>query len=395
MKTRIDRNLLKIVSMLFLVNLASGIFYFSTSSLSPLIANDLHFTDAQLAVLFSIPSLGYAVLLDLPGRFVDLFSEKRSVILAYGLICLSGLLKIFSRSYAVFVVSTVCLTAGMVISLPASKSIIKGLNTPHFEKLVVFSNLGMTIGNWVSHTLSMPLADSLQGWRGAYAVYGIVMLALGSLCCVKMLSGLKNHQVAPMEVRTQEQKTASRGSAGIKLILMLLLFGVYGQSFAMNSWMPKMLTARGFDADAAGFSASLYSFGLLAVTIGITFFFPKLMNNKKWMAVAGVTTLPLLALIGLLRASAGIYAVSLMIGLAVGVQELYTQCLIVECSPKKDTAKFISAVYCAGNIGSLASINLIGAIPSSAFYGKIVCVMSFTLLFLVGCFLLRRSWQKT
>ena len=398
MKQRIFRS----SAALWVNSFTIGLMYFSISSLSTLIGKDLGFSDAQLSILFSLPTFAYIVTGWLPGSVVDRLGKRKSIVLVFILLWIPAFLKLTTANYAVFVVLTVIQSAGILLSAPSNSKTVKELDIPNFAKVLGLVNTGMTIGTWCTHTFALKLAGSTGSWKGATLIFLAVTLLLGTIALFLLLTLRETKQEKPAEMPESQTKPGKKqglfsGTKEQNLVLIgiaVLYFGTLATSFALNNWLPKLLTYGGFSASDSALSASMFALGSLLSTVAIPFLFPNSLRKSAFSIPSSVFTIGLLVLLLFLKAPAAALAAALLLGVLSGFLQIMVQYQIVENCSSKLAGQYSSFVFFVGNTGATISILGVGMIPETMFAGKILFISLFSLVSVAGGLILLSQAKK-
>lgn len=349
----------KTFSILWINNFTIGLTYFSISSLSTLISADLGFSDAQLSILFSLPTFAFMIGMWFPGAIVDALGYRRSIPLVFCLTWLPSVFKLFTRNFTVFALLTVLQSCGILLASPTTSKTVKDLQFPQPGKILGVVNTGMTIGTWCSHTFSLRLAESLSGWKGASFLYLAITFLLGGLGLLLMFSekaAVSNEQktAQPYIVSVSKEKAARvfslfAGSRRYKVILLSLAaiyFSNLAVSFSLNNWLPKLLTYGGFPAQVSASAASFFALGSMCSAILVPFLLPQLLERSQYIAPISILGSILLSSLAFIQLAWAAVTISLALGILIGIIQLVVICKIVENSHQEALVCILFCVFC-------------------------------------------------
>lgn len=274
---------------------------FALGPVLPLIVNDLGLSFTLAGLLPSLPLL-FMGLLGLPGGLVvDRFGARRLVAIGLLLVGAAGLGRAVSPSAATLALTSALLGGAVGILQPGLPRIARD-TLPRRVGLAtaVYSN-GFIVGAFVGTALA-PILLHVVGaltWRGLFAVWGLVALVTGVGFAI---SAVGEHQLDAASRASSTSLTPWRSlRAAMRtpgLLPLTIAFGSQSAIFyAFGSWLPAVLTSRGWPlAAAAGPTAAVT---LVAIPVGLLSTpMVDVVGRRLVLALAGVVTLP--APIGLL-----------------------------------------------------------------------------------------------
>lgn len=384
---------------LWCMNFTIGILFFSLASLSPVFSSELGFSDAQLSVLFSLPNFIFVFLGWLPGIFADKAGPGKTMTIGFTLITAPALVRVLLPTYTMFLATTFIQSLGIALTSPVSSIMIKSLDLEDNSKAVGIVNTGMTVGTWVSHLSAYRLACLTGSWKFAVSLFFIISAVMGILSTIFVCRHSTHHPLR-LAAGKDTKLTAGRAPAvtidtkKITVALCLINFGILGASFAINNWLPLLLTYKSFTVGFATSCSSLYSMGSFVITFAMPFVYAKSLDNS---AITIPSALAIVAALLLLSATSSAQisaAVVLFEGLAIGFVQLLVQYQIVENAPADNAGKYSSKITCAGNLGASISVIAVGMISGGGYVSKIIIICIFPILVVIGGAILTKSFKK-
>lgn len=243
----------------------------SVTGFTPLletIGSDLAFGVAVAGLLGTVPAASFAVFGFLAPVVTRQFGLERTATVALGLTALSLLVRAFSPTPLVLVVSTVLALAG----IGAANVVIVPLVKAWFpERLALWTTLYlilMQLGQFVAPLLAVPVADaatwrvSIGIWAGPAAVAAVVWLVLAARLPAA------HHAPAPSAVATatEVRQRISRSSTVWGLVVLFAMMSL--SNYGIITWVPAVLTDAGGSATLGGAMIALYSaWGMVAALV--------------------------------------------------------------------------------------------------------------------------------
>lgn len=392
MKSRI----FQVSSTLWINGFTIGLTYFCISSLSTLIGADLGYSDAQLSILFSLPTFMFVVCGWFPGLVVDRIGVRISTPVVFIFVWIPALLKLFVSSYFLFAALTVAQSLGIMLLMPTVTKGVKLLDPPQSARVLGLVNTGMSIGTFATHTFALSIARQLSdSWKNAVVVFLLVTLAL-EVISLPLFYSVK----PPLPSGRENVRDASKGvglfaesseNKAILIGLSVMFFGSFGISFALNNWLPKLLTYNGFTAESSAASASMYSLASLCASVVISLIFPRLAEKTKLAIPAIGTVTAALLLMLVVPGDLSARVLSFILGFVLGFLQFLVQFQIVCNSDPTNVGKYTSFLFCIGDLGATLSILGVGLIPETAYVGKILFIAAFAVPAIIGCIWMQKS----
>lgn len=364
----VGQSMKRVIQATFLAwsnNFIVGILFFALSSMAVPISQDMQLSQGQMGLLFALPCIIIACGGGLPGLLVDRLGPG-SIWISFGLTWLGAMGLVFCRSWATLLLLVLLESMGITLGMPASNAIIKRLGRKDYEKLLGIVGTGMSIGTWATHSSALRLLAHWGDWRWVLLLFGGVTLALGA---INLLLWRRNPLWGEATVPTPAKQDCRADKAGLDRrnlsLLFTLYFGIMGISFAMNSWLPAILTMKGFDGVFAGSCAAIYTVGSFLCSLAVPFLAGRVLLKK---ALAPAASLLLVGLIAAVMGAGGksiVYAASLFAGMLVGYLSLYTQYHALGRAPANSPGKFMAVVNSGGNLGAVIAILGVGVLSSN------------------------------
>lgn len=318
------------------------------STAAPAMRAELGLDQAQMGIVFGIFTLSYG-LFEMPsGWFADRFGAKKAlvriVVFWSVMTALTGLV----TGFASLLVVRLLFGMGEAGAFPATaRAYLRWL--PDHERGRAFGLTIMTgaLGGAITQPLVVKLLPWV-GWRGAFALFGVVGLLWSALFFWYFRDEPRDHRgvnAAELAIIGEANGPARHGAVPFGnlvrnrtvLALCLMYAGtIYGWYFYLT-WLPSyLLEARGFDLKATGWLAAA---PLVGIAAGVFFggylrdVLPRRWGNFHGKRIQGLVGLPAAALaVGAAAAVTSPLSSALLLALAallaaLGVAPAWTLCM--------------------------------------------------------------------
>lgn len=230
----------------------------AVTSITPLldrVSDDIRFGPTIAGVLGMVPTLMFGAAGITTPRLIRRFGLEHIALLSMVLAFTGLLTRSFSTNVPVLLLTSACALAGMGIGNVVIPPVIQRFFP---ERVAVLSTAYITVlqlGTLVPPLVAVPLAQA-HGWRISLGVWAIAAAAalVPWLLVVSGKGGKDPHVVLNP---AHEQGRVSRSPVAWSLALM---FGATSlNTYAMFTWLPKILTEAGRDAAYGGTMLSLFA----------------------------------------------------------------------------------------------------------------------------------------
>jgi len=223
---------------------------------TPILA-DLRMTYGQMGLVMGSWQLTYIGAAVFVGFFIDRWGVRHSLFLGAVVMALSVGLRYFAGSFPVFLALVALFgVGGPMISVGCPKTIALWFAGRERAIAVGIYTTGPWIGGAVALAATnrwiLPLAG--HSWRGAFAVYGAITLAVAFLWW-----GLAGDLEAREDSGREGMRRVVAALLTVRNIQLVLAAGLlsFALSHGLTSWLPNILERKGFSPEAAGFAASI------------------------------------------------------------------------------------------------------------------------------------------
>lgn len=245
------------------VNLRTAVTGFTP--LLGIIGSDLGFGLALAGLLGTVPAASFGVFGFLAPMVTRRFGLERTAAVALGLTALSLLMRAYSPTPVVLVLSTVLALAGIgaanVVIVPLVKAWFAG-------RLALATSLYLILmqtGQFIAPLVAVPVAEtatwrfSVGVWAGPAAVAALVWLILA------VMLPADHHAPAPAVANGAKPRVGRSSTAwGLMILFAMMSLSNYG----IITWVPVVLTDAGGSAALGGTMVALYSaWGMLAALV--------------------------------------------------------------------------------------------------------------------------------
>lgn len=245
------------------INLRTAVTGFTT--LLEMIGLDIGYGTRVAGLLGTVPAASFAVFGFLAPVVTRKFGLERTATVALGLTTLGVLMRAFSPTPVLLVLSTVVALAG----IGAANVVIVPLVKVWFgDRLALWTAaylICLQAGQFIAPLVAVPVAESVS-WRFSVGIWAGPIL-IGAVVWLVLALRLPA-RVAEREV-TQESQPRVRVSRSATVWGLVLLFGMMSISnYGIITWVPAILTDAGADAALGGSMVALYSaWGMLAAFV--------------------------------------------------------------------------------------------------------------------------------
>ena len=262
MLQRHGRWLALIAIVLTAVNLRTAV-----TSITPLLAElgrTFGFGTGMTGVFGMLPTAAFAVFGVLTPRLINRIGAERTALLAMAVVAVGLLIRSCAGSTGMLLFGSVVALAGM----GSGNVVIPPLVKAHFaDRIGALSALYLTalqLGTMGPALAAVPLAEA-AGWRVSLGIWSL--LAVAAILPLWMLARQQPHAGVTPAAPAGTQPTANgkvwRTALGWSMTLMFGMTSLV--SYAMFTWLPRLMTEAGADAAFGGVIVALFSaMGLIA-----------------------------------------------------------------------------------------------------------------------------------
>lgn len=221
-----------------------------------IIGDDLGFGVTVAGLLGTVPAASFAVFGFLAPMVTRRFGLERTATVALGLTALSLLLRAFSETPLVLVLSTVLALAGIGA---ANVVIIPLVKVWFADRLALWTSLYLILlqtGQFVAPLLAVPVAEATT-WRfsvGIWALPAAVAAAIWLILAIKLPA---DHHAPPAAGATAGRVRIARSSTAWGLVGLFAMTSI--ANYGIITWVPSILTDAGGSAALGGSMVALYS----------------------------------------------------------------------------------------------------------------------------------------
>ena len=302
---------------------------------------DLGMSHAIAGLLGSIPVVCMGLLAPLGPVLAASIGPRLGAALCVALVVGFGVLRAATPDTATALLTTVGIGVGMAVVGPILAMVVRQRTPGHPAAGTGAYVVGLVIGASTTAAAAVPLANALDGWRGAVAAIS----AAGLLSLVGWLALMPGDKGLVRARPKLPRLPWRRGSAW----LLGIIFGTQSILFyGAITWLPSLYQERGWAAtDAATLVAIFTGIGLIA-TLAVPAFADRLGTRRTQLASAGVITIFGAVLIALTPNEPSGSVVSMgataLLGFGVGLYFPLGLTLPVDVSADADEAASISAL---------------------------------------------------
>lgn len=349
--------------ILFVAWLAACTDYACIQQLSPIsafIIADLGLSSAQMGILYSIPTIMFALVAFLGGAASDKYGAINVACAGITMIALAALSRGFtSVSYWPLLVSNLILGVGSGLVLPNLPK-MTGMNLPEKKRAFATSiySTGISVGSSLGLMLTIPVINHLTGtWQNSFYFWGLCAICIAVIMwIVRSQYGQKQNIIRSSNRLFDPEiyKNKKLWIAAVNLFFLVWLF------FAVLGWVPRILSAKGVESSQAGIMSGLVPlFGLLA-----NFFTPMISTKVKnrTLFIKGAFLISSLTIIFMIYGSANSFWVLLpIIGYALNMG--FVLCMFIlpgDLVKQKNLGAATGLVMTIGYAGSLIGSTVSG-----------------------------------
>ncbi|AYB39146.1 CynX/NimT family MFS transporter [Brevibacillus laterosporus] len=245
------------------------------TSVGPLIGdirNTTGLTGTVAGMLTTLPLIAFAILSPVTPKLARRFGMEKTLFI--GLLVLSmGIILRYLPSTILLFVGTALIGLAIAVGNVLLPSLIKRDFAYNVGIMTGAYSLSMGIFAALASGLSVPIAHGLQlGWRGS-------LLSVASLSLVAALIWIPQLQHPHLPKESSINKVTEKSIWRCPLAWQVTLFmGLQSLAFYVSiSWLPAILSDRGYSAESAGWILSLMQF----VSLPVSFLVPMIAGRSK------------------------------------------------------------------------------------------------------------------
>lgn len=248
----------RVLALLFLIRTVMAYQFGTVGALGPTLGQTFHIDAAGIGLLVGLylsPGLFFA----LPGGAIGRYlGDKRAVLFGLALMTLGGAISAFGATWNEQLVGRVLAgTGGVILNVLMSKMV-----TDHFEGREIATAMAIFVNSWPCGIglalLAQPHVSGLVGISGAFALTSI-LAAISFFSLLMLYRPAKTAQVSG--------GTFPRGNGLILILIAGCIFAQFNVAFSMIfSFVPLLLTGRGWDLASASSAASIAVWSSALVT---------------------------------------------------------------------------------------------------------------------------------
>ncbi|MGJ6981533.1 CynX/NimT family MFS transporter [Aestuariimicrobium soli] len=222
----------------------------SVGPVLPQLQADVGLTGTTAGILTSLPTACFAVIGSVAPALARRFGLHRVIGTGIVAILVGGFTRTLVSDEASFLALSAVGLAGMALANVLAPSVVRRHFADHVGLVTAFYSLTLSIGVAISSGLTVPLAQELGGWRGAFTVWCVPVL-VSALAWLPALRHDRGH--------SERRATTGRGISLAALARTRLgwMLGVFfgfqsAQAYSIFGWLPSIYMAAGLSQTQAG-----------------------------------------------------------------------------------------------------------------------------------------------
>lgn len=327
---------------------------------APRLGPELGLTPAQMGMFFSAATFGLMFGALSGGWLSDRFGRREVLALSLALFGIFSLGTAVVQSYDMLVVMRFLTGVGLGGALPNLVAIAsESVPIERRGRAVALMYAGIPLGGAVVSLIS--IGGWGESWRTLFVVGGVLPLVI-----VPLVVRLPKVEIAAIRSTAGGiNPVFAQGRAVPTVLLWAGFFFSLLVLYLLLNWLPALMVSRGFDRDQAGFVQLVFNLGgaLGSVAGGLAL---DARHRPMWIAVAFGG---LVASLALLAAAPADLAVTLVVGVILGVGVLSVQSILYgiapQCYPAEARGKGVGLAVAVGRFGSIAGPLLAGVLVAS------------------------------
>lgn len=230
----------------------------AVTSITPLldrVAEDIRFGTGVSSVLGMVPTLMFSVAGVVTPRLIRRFGLEHVALASMVLAAIGLLTRSFSTNVPMLLATSACALAGMGIGNVVIPPVIQRFFPARIAVLSTAYITVLQLGTLIPPLVAVPLSQA-HGWRISLGVWAIAAIAaiVPWLIVILRRPGTDPHAVPA------GQDASGRVSRSPVAWSLALMFGCTSlNTYAMFTWLPKILTEAGHDAAFGGTMVSLFA----------------------------------------------------------------------------------------------------------------------------------------
>jgi CP family cyanate transporter-like MFS transporter len=319
------------------------------------IQHDLGISHASAGLLGTVPVFCMGLFAPFGPRIIERLGAGRGVGLCIALIAVGGLVRSSTNSYALMLLFTFLIGAGMGAIGSAMPVVVAGMRHGGRAVATGIYVTGINVGAAASSAVAVPLADSTHGWRGSLAIIsGVSALLLGGWLWAARRAGIP----APAKRRS----TARRRRRDRRSWLLVLLFTSMAVCYyGAIAWLADAYVERGWTAARAGALVAIMNLVSLVGALAAPWL-AKRFGSRRSQLLA-VSTIFALGFVLLAAGSSLAWAGAVLVG--VGNGGLFVLVLLLPldfAETESEVGALASAMLAAGYMLAAVAPVLLGGI---------------------------------
>ena len=296
-----------VIVALFLAALALRPQIIGIGPLIPEIQDDLDTSHAVAGLLGTIPVLCMGLFAPLGAYLAGRIGTRTAMAAALALIGVFGVLRTTVPSVWLVILLTWPVGIGMGLGNAVAPIAVNDRVPDRPATATGVYATGIQIGATAAAALAVPLAAVLGGWRGALIAFSLV--ACGLLVAWLFLTrGSDPHSPAGFPHPPLRSPTAW---------LLVAMFSFMGSAYyGLSAWLPDAYIERGWSDRSAGILLAMMSVTAIPTSLIIPFLSDRYASRRPWLVT--LSTLFMLATVGLVAAPGFAYGWALLAGVAQG-----------------------------------------------------------------------------
>ncbi|QKS46584.1 MFS transporter [Paenibacillus cellulosilyticus] len=257
------------------------------TSVGPLIGDireSTGLTNAVAGMLTTVPLLAFALMSPFAPKLARRYGMERVIFTALIVLLIGSVCRSLSWTSTLFV-GTILIGSGISVLNVLVPSLVKRDFSSKIGLMTGVYSVSMNLCGALASGISIPLASTGLGWRGALICWCLLTL-VAILSWGPRLRSSK-HAVTTSAVRSGGQKEINFWKSRLAWQVTAFM-GLQSIIFYMlAAWLPEILISRGMAADTSGWMLSLMQFAMLPFTFLVPIIASR-MSNQRWLVVITV-----------------------------------------------------------------------------------------------------------
>jgi MFS family permease len=385
-RERIQIPLVLLGLALLIVNLGSGMF----TPILPQYASMLGIDTTALSWVYSLYNVALIACLIPAGIMADRLGRVKTIVIGMILFSLSSLMLAFVRDIIQFAIARTIEGVGSALAIPAVFALTADLApTERRGSGMGFTSTLETVGNVASPTLGGLIAQTAGLTVPFYAAFVMSLLSASFVLPIRDRTqphGPSPSASSPLAIYKSLRQNISESRSLLVLCFRGFVIGIT-QGLYVLIFVLYMSFRLGMALAQVGFAFSLISGSILAFTF-IAGHFSDRFGRKPFVILGGIIIASGVIAFSFTNSLLEVYAVCLVLGLGVALNNAPINALLADCMIPEDRAKVMGGYEVIVSLGRTLGLLLLGGLYvmsiSAPFY--IMGVLMFLTVMLVAAF---------